>query len=282
MDIIQSVYAIGVISADFSDPLGGRITSLSNVFGIVMNVVIGSVYAFGFIAISLGFVNYAMSQGDKYKVQAAKSYLTYGIIAILIALFVSGARTFLVSIYTGTTFEIPTITDFITRTGGGGGGDDGDDGDLGDDIDDPPVGDDACSDSDPVTTCGDGSIINSDCCTSSQTCVDSELPAYCTCSASSATCSGEDWSICCGTASPACSFNASGDPNCVLNTALNNCRRGTFNCRMSATDPGVCCNLYTQECQVSGGTAVCVNLEHTINPLEPELPGVPIVPPPST
>lgn len=275
MDIIQSVYAIGVISADVSDPLGGRITSLSNVFGVVMNVVIGTVYAFGFIAISLGFVNYVMSQGDKLKVQTAKSYLTYGVIAILIALFVSGARTFLVGIYTGSSFEIPTITDFITGTGegsrdggGGGGGDDDDDG-AGPAI--PSV----CSDT--LIECGDGSLVNTACCTPSQLCVDSATPSYCTCSTGSTTCTGTNSSICCSGATLACSFDAAGNPSCAT---LNNCGAGTFNCRISASDPGVCCSVYNQECQISGGSAVCANLDHPIPPFIPEIPGNPIDPPP--
>ncbi len=111
MDLIQRVYA-STISADVQDPLGGRIDSLSNVFGIAMNVVMMVGFGMGFVSLALGFVSMVMSEGDKAKLLTARGYLTYGLIAILISMMVASLKFILVRLILGQDWSIPDITTF--------------------------------------------------------------------------------------------------------------------------------------------------------------------------
>lgn len=83
------VYAAAV-STDFKDPLastfGGANASLANIFGLIMNVVLGVGVALTVIYLILGGIKYVTSQGDPKNTQQAREWLTNAVIGFIVVL----------------------------------------------------------------------------------------------------------------------------------------------------------------------------------------------------
>ncbi|OGC68201.1 hypothetical protein A2415_02805 [candidate division WWE3 bacterium RIFOXYC1_FULL_39_7] len=78
MELLQS--ALAQVSTVVSDPLGGRIASLTDLLAFVLNLVLGVGFALVLIMLALGFIQYIMSQGDKAGVEKAQKWVTYAVV----------------------------------------------------------------------------------------------------------------------------------------------------------------------------------------------------------
>lgn len=221
MYFVQQVFADS-LSGAIPDPLGGRIDSLSNVFGIVFNVVVFVGFAMGIVSIALGFVNMVLSEGDKNKLITTKAYLTYGTYAVIIAMFMGSMKFILTYGFTGTDWNIQDITDFVTpgtpRSGGGTGSGGGSGGGTPPPRPGPggnpgPVPVEGISCTAPMVACGDGSLTNSVCCGPSQTC-NVGTPSTCSCGAGTVACVGSTYTVCCPSANDCLISIDTGIPRC--------------------------------------------------------------------
>ena len=88
--IIQKVYA--AVNVGVADPLDGRFTNLGDVFGFVINLIIGVGWAMVFVMLALGFVQYVMSKGEKTAVESAQKWLTYAVIGGVGLFFITFVR----------------------------------------------------------------------------------------------------------------------------------------------------------------------------------------------
>lgn len=91
--LIQKVFAQEKLPTTVTDPLGGRFDSLGDVFGFVINLVIGVGWALVFVMLALGFVQYVMSKGEKEAVESAQKWLTYAVIGGVGLFFLTFIRT---------------------------------------------------------------------------------------------------------------------------------------------------------------------------------------------
>lgn len=100
------------VSSNVTDPLGNRaeqITSLSQVFGLILNIVLGVGWALVVIMLAMGFVQYVISQGEKIKIEQAQKWLTYAVIGGVGLFFVMVIRVIMGGILGGN-ITINTIT----------------------------------------------------------------------------------------------------------------------------------------------------------------------------
>src|SRR3989344_965008 len=63
------------------------IDSVSDLLGMVANIVFGIGFAFGFIGLAVSFVKLTTSRGDAKAVDTAKNGLTWSVLAILVTIF---------------------------------------------------------------------------------------------------------------------------------------------------------------------------------------------------
>lgn len=75
---LQKVYA--QVGTSISDPLNGRIGSLSELLAFILNLVLSVGFALVLIMLALGFIQYIMSQGDKAGVEKAQKWVTYSVV----------------------------------------------------------------------------------------------------------------------------------------------------------------------------------------------------------
>lgn len=72
-----------------NNPAGNtNITSIGNILSIAINVLMGGVFALGFISVAIGLVQLITSQGDPKSTGKAFNSIKWGVIAILLAFFV--------------------------------------------------------------------------------------------------------------------------------------------------------------------------------------------------
>jgi hypothetical protein len=82
MSLVEKVYASGdqpAASTSVSSPLS-NVTSLGNIFALILNIIMGVGWALVFVMLALGFVQYIMSRGEKTAVENAQKWLTYAVI----------------------------------------------------------------------------------------------------------------------------------------------------------------------------------------------------------
>jgi len=82
MTLIEKVYAAPQTSVETSlvNPLPESVGSLGDVFGMILNIIMGIGWALVFVMLALGFVQYIMSRGEKTAVENAQKWLTYAVI----------------------------------------------------------------------------------------------------------------------------------------------------------------------------------------------------------
>ena len=92
--IIQKVFADaaeGAIATTVGNPLE-NFNTLADVFGFVINLIIGVGWALVFVMLALGFVQYVMSKGEKTAVESAQKWLTYAVIGGVGLFFITFVR----------------------------------------------------------------------------------------------------------------------------------------------------------------------------------------------
>lgn len=107
------VYAAGV-GTKFEDPLankfGGANATLANVFGLIMNVVLGVGIALTVIYLILGGIKYITSQGDQKNTQTAREWLTNAVIGFIIVLSAFLIKTMTANLLDAKSLDIETVT----------------------------------------------------------------------------------------------------------------------------------------------------------------------------
>jgi hypothetical protein len=86
---IQKVYAT---SNNVADPLTGRFRSLNQIFGLLLNIVIGVGWALVFIMLALGFIKYITSRGETKATDSARQWLTYAALGGVGLFFLTAIR----------------------------------------------------------------------------------------------------------------------------------------------------------------------------------------------
>jgi hypothetical protein len=88
--LVQKVYANSVPRV-VTNSL--NITDVGEVFGLIINLILGIGWALVFVMLAMGFVQYVVSQGDKTKVDTAQKWLTYAVIGGVGLFFVMVLKT---------------------------------------------------------------------------------------------------------------------------------------------------------------------------------------------
>jgi Na+-driven multidrug efflux pump len=107
--LLERVYA----QPDLTVPeTAGRFQDIGNVFGFVINLVIGIGWALVFVMLALGFVQYVMSRGEKTAVESAQKWLTYAVIGGVGLFFISFIRRIIPNLIDETAIDVDSITNF--------------------------------------------------------------------------------------------------------------------------------------------------------------------------
>jgi hypothetical protein len=85
--------SISPILPVFKSP--GNIDSISDIFGILINVAIGVTFALSMVGMAYAFFQFTISRGDKDAVKNAKSSLTWSAIALVVSLLAVAIKTIL-------------------------------------------------------------------------------------------------------------------------------------------------------------------------------------------
>ncbi len=110
--LITKVYAQG-LGTSVSNPLGDtEFDTLSDVFGFIINLVLGVGYALVFVMLALGFVQYVLSKGEKQAVDSAQKWLTYAVIGGVGLFFITVAKSIIENL-TGGNIQQNSITNFF-------------------------------------------------------------------------------------------------------------------------------------------------------------------------
>ena len=88
---IQKVYAVDA-DLTVSDPLNNRFTELNQIFGLLLNIVIGVGWALVFIMLALGFIKYITSRGETKATDSARQWLTYAALGGVGLFFLTAIR----------------------------------------------------------------------------------------------------------------------------------------------------------------------------------------------
>jgi len=81
--MLQRVFAL--VSTDADNPLK-RFTSLADVFGVAMNVIMGVAVSLSVIFLGMGGIKYITAKGDVKAAEEARSWLTNAVIGLVVAL----------------------------------------------------------------------------------------------------------------------------------------------------------------------------------------------------
>lgn len=95
------VYAAGV-NTTATDPLANSgLNTLKDVFGLIINVVLGVGIALTIIYLILGGIKYVMSQGDPKNTQVAREWLTNAVIGFIVVIGAFVIRTIVANVLGG-------------------------------------------------------------------------------------------------------------------------------------------------------------------------------------
>jgi hypothetical protein len=103
MTLVEKVYAQQTpAGTTVANPLAG-VTSLGQIFALILNIIMGIGWALVFVMLALGFVQYIMSRGEKTAVESAQKWLTYAVIGGVGLFFVYVLKTIIPQLMGGTT-----------------------------------------------------------------------------------------------------------------------------------------------------------------------------------
>ena len=98
MGTLEFIYAQqGAVSDTLINPLPD-VTSLGQIFAMIINLITGIGWAVVIVMLALGFFMYVTSQGDKTKVETAQKWLTYAIIGGVGLFLIAALRTIIPSL----------------------------------------------------------------------------------------------------------------------------------------------------------------------------------------
>ena len=100
------------LSGPISDPLGGRFSSLSNVIGFALNVLLGIGWALVFYNLALGFTGIALAGNKPDDAKKNQQKVMYAIVGGVMLFFISFLKSYLPTLIGGGGFSVNTITDF--------------------------------------------------------------------------------------------------------------------------------------------------------------------------
>ena len=80
MSLVEKVYAQNQPAAATTVTSPVNITSLGQVFALILNIIMGIGWALVFVMLAMGFVQYILSRGEKTAVENAQKWLTYAVI----------------------------------------------------------------------------------------------------------------------------------------------------------------------------------------------------------
>ena len=103
--VLQQVYATAV-NNDVVNPLGPKFGTLGEIFGFIVNLIIGIGWSLVLVMLAYGFIQYVLSKGDKTGTENAQKTITYAIVGGVGLLLIMAIRTILVGIL-GMTEEVP-------------------------------------------------------------------------------------------------------------------------------------------------------------------------------
>lgn len=101
--LVEKVYAVQTAAGTtVSNPLTG-VTSLGQIFALILNIIMGIGWALVFIMLAMGFVQYILSRGEKTAVENAQKWLTYAVIGGVGLFFVYVLKTIIPQLIGGGT-----------------------------------------------------------------------------------------------------------------------------------------------------------------------------------
>ncbi len=74
-----------IVSVDHDYSNVGGVASISDMFAIIINVLLGVTFAISLVGIAYAFVQYIVSMGDKDAIKNAQKALTWSVIAMLVS-----------------------------------------------------------------------------------------------------------------------------------------------------------------------------------------------------
>jgi len=93
------------------DPLvDSGLGTLADVFGLMINIVLGVGIAITVVYLILGGIKYVMSQGDPKQTQTAREWLTNAVIGFIVVLAAFTIRTIVAGLLNSNPLVVPTIT----------------------------------------------------------------------------------------------------------------------------------------------------------------------------
>src|SRR3989344_1960702 len=112
LTLVKPVYA--AVPSVLTDPLGTKYRSLSAIFGLLINVVIGVGWALVFIFLALGFIKYITSRGETKSTDQARQWLTYAALGGVGLFFLTAIRFIIINILgSSSTLGPSEITNFL-------------------------------------------------------------------------------------------------------------------------------------------------------------------------
>ena len=99
--MLDRVYATPVSMTNLTNTGFNEVSSLSEIFTWIVNLVIGAGWSIVIIMVAMGFLQYAMSQGDKSKVETAQKWLTFAVVGGLGLALVTAIRALIAGVSGG-------------------------------------------------------------------------------------------------------------------------------------------------------------------------------------
>ncbi len=95
--MLQKVYAADQVAETVVNPLN-RFQNLGDIFGFVVNLIIGIGWSLVLVMLAVGFIQYVLSRGDKVGTENAQKTITYAIVGGIGLLLIMALRTILFGI----------------------------------------------------------------------------------------------------------------------------------------------------------------------------------------
>lgn len=109
MQLLENVYAVqSAVPVSLVNPLP-NVTSLADIFGMVINLIIGVGWALVFVMLALGFVQYVMSRGEAKATDSARQWLTFAVIGGVGLFLVTVLKNILPQLIGGTSTPVANV-----------------------------------------------------------------------------------------------------------------------------------------------------------------------------
>jgi len=102
--LVQKVYA--QVATNFVNPMTNRISTLSQLFNVIINLVLGAGISLVIIMLAMGFIMYVISQGEKAGIEKAQKWVTYAVIGGVGLFFVYVVKIIIMNTFQANNFEV--------------------------------------------------------------------------------------------------------------------------------------------------------------------------------